>query len=195
MEAVDGAGSGEHDGTSLLDLNARVGNVEHDLLVVALALAERRLPGVGGLHDELVEGTLGNTDRTHAVVDTARAETTLEHLEATALAENNVLDRHPDVLKDHLRMSVGFVEVAKHRKVADDLDPGGVGGNKHHGLLDMAVRVLGVGLADENVELVARVGGARNPPLVAVDHVFVADALDAGLDVGGVRRSLMKRGQ
>lgn len=65
--------------------------------------------------------------------------------------------------------------------------PGVSAGDHDHALL----RMLGcfrVGLAHGDKDLAAWVAGARDPPLVAVDDVFIALALDAGADIGGVGR-------
>ncbi|MOA30903.1 hypothetical protein D3C78_1520240 [compost metagenome] len=53
------------------------------------------------------------------------------------------------------------------------------------------LRVLGgfgVGLAHGHEHGATGVGGAGNPPLAAVDHVLVALAFDARLDVGRIAR-------
>ena len=55
-------------------------------------------------------------------------------------------------------------------------------------------RRVGVGLAHEDRDPAARIAGARDPPLAAVDDVVVAVAHDARLDVGRVRRSDVRLG-
>src|SRR5436189_96524 len=59
--------------------------------------------------------------------------------------------------------------------------------HQHDGLRAVARRVVGVGLAHNDVDLAARVASARGPPLAAIDDVFLALALDVHLDVGRIR--------
>ena len=82
-------------------------------------------------------------------------------------------------------MAVRRVVVAEHRQHALDLDPGGVERNEDLRLL-LVPRAARVGLAHDDGDLAARIADARRPPFAAVDHVFVAFAVDRGLDVGGV---------
>ena len=59
--------------------------------------------------------------------------------------------------------------------------------HQDHRLLLVAGRGR-IGLAHEDQDLAARIAGAGDPPLAAVDDVVVAVADDARLDVGRVRR-------
>lgn len=67
---------------------------------------------------------------------------------------------------------------------ANELDSRSVAGDNDHRLLLVLGR-RGVALAHDEVDVVAGVSGARDPPLVAVDDNLVALDADRGLDVGG----------
>jgi hypothetical protein len=100
------------------------------------ALAER-LTGEPTL-DHHLERPLGLADRTHAVVDTTRAEAHLGDLEAAALAEQHVLVRHAHVVEPHVHVAVRGVVLAEHVHRAEDLDAGRV--HRHEDLRLALVR-------------------------------------------------------
>ena len=127
------------------------------------------------------------------MVNAARAEAALGDLEAATFAEQQIAHRHAHVLQPHFHVAVRRVVVAEHRQRAHHLDALGVRGHDDHRLLRVAWRV-GVGLAHHDVDRAARVTRAGGPPLGAVDHVLVTVALDAALDVGGIRRSHSRLG-
>jgi hypothetical protein len=83
-------------------------------------------------------------------------------------------------------VAVRRVVIAEHGQRAVHGDAGGVGGHEDHRLLLMARRI-GIRLAHHDVDLAARIARARRPPLVAVDHIVVAIAHDACLDVRRIR--------
>jgi len=122
------------------------------------------------------------------VVDAARSQTALDDLEALAPAHEQVLERHAHILIDDLHVALGRIVVAKHLHRAHDLDAGRVGGDDDHALLRVAIRVVGVVLAHEQVHGAARVARARDPPLVPVDDNLVALLPQRRADVGGVGR-------
>jgi len=131
------------------------------------------------------EGSLGQADQTHAVVDASGAKTTLGDLEAAALAQQDVAHGDTHILKRHLDVAVWGIVVAEHIEGAQDLDAGGVCWHHHHALLGVA-RCFRIGFAHGDEDRAAGIGGAGNPPLAAIDDVLVALALNAGFDVGGV---------
>src|SRR4030081_1676318 len=53
-------------------------------------------------------------------------------------------------------------------------------------VMPLVARRAGIGLAHHDQHLTAGIADARRPPLAAVDHIVVAVALDAGLDIGGI---------
>ena len=63
----------------------------------------------------ILERALGGADGAHAVMDAARAEAALRDLEAAALAQHHVLDRHAHVLEQHFAVAV--------RRVVDSRTP------------------------------------------------------------------------
>ena len=123
----------------------------------------------------------------HAVMDASGAEPALRDLESAAFAEQHVSGRHANVLEQDLRVPVRRVVEAEHRQHALDAHAGRVHRHEDHRLLLMLRRV-GVAATHEDRDAAARVAGAGDPPLAAVDDVLVAVARDAGADVGGIRR-------
>ena len=73
--------------------------------------------------------------RAHAMMDAAGPEAALGDLEAAALAEQEVADRHAHVLKQHLGVAVRRVVIAEHRQHAHDLHAGRIERNQDLRLL------------------------------------------------------------
>src|SRR5882757_10855368 len=167
---VDQPGSLEHQQPGLLDLQPAV----RDLLAHHTLLGQRTAEGDpgGGPGDHRFDGPLGHADQPHAVVDPPWTESGLGDGEPAALLAEQVGHRHPHVVEMDLGVAV-LVLVAEHRQVPLDLQAGGVPWHQHHGLLAMRLR-LRVGLAHHDEDRAARVGGAGDPPFLAVDHVLVA---------------------
>ncbi|ACG79582.1 regulatory protein, TetR [Phenylobacterium zucineum HLK1] len=169
-----------------LDVDAGAGDPLLPDRMFRQVLAER-LPGHQPLA-HLLQRHLGRADGPHAVVDAPRPEPGLADLEPAPLAQDQaLLDRHAHVLEHDLGVAVRGVVVAEHRQHPDHLDAGRVHRDQHLALLLVQGGVR-VGLAHDDGHLAARVAHAARPPLAAVDDVVVAVTLDAGLDVGGVRR-------
>ena len=120
------------------------------------------------------------------MVDAPGAQAALGNLEATAFAQQDVLDRHAHVVEQHLGVAKGRVVVVNQRHVAHDRDAGRVGRHDDHGLLAVPVGVVRVGLAHQDEDFAALVHRARDVPLAAVDDVFITLALNACGDVGCV---------
>ena len=85
------------------------------------------------------------------------------------------------------------VIVAEHLHRLDDLDAGRVLRNEDLRLL-LARRRVRIGLHHHDHDLAARIAGAGDIVLLAVDHILVADELCRGRDVLGVRRSDVRLG-
>ena len=181
----------EREQPRLVDHAARFGDalVPDRLFGQRLAERDARLQAV----DHHLQRALGRADRAHAVVDAPRPEPALRDLEAAALAEQDVLDRHAHVVEQHLHVAVRRVVVAEHRQRAQHRHARRIARHQHHRLLRVA-RAVGVGLAHHDEDRAARVAGARAEPLAAVDDVVVALAPDAALDVGGVGRGHRRLG-
>ena len=77
-----------------------------------------------------------------------------------------------------LRGPIGHAVEAEHGKRAHDLHAGRVLADQDHGLLAVAVGAVRLGLAHEDDDLAARVGGPGGIPFAPVDDVFVAVARD-----------------
>ena len=135
--------------------------------------------------DHLLQRFLGLADGAHTVMDTARTETALRDLEATAFAKQQVARRNAHVLEQHLRVAVRRIVIAEHRQHLLDGDALGVHRHQDLRLLLMA-RGIEIGLAHQDADFAARIASARRPPLAAVDDVVIAIALDAGFDVGRI---------
>ena len=121
------------------------------------------------------------------MVDTARAEAPLSDLESPALARDQVLDRHADVLQHHLGVADGLFVITEDRQHPLDPEAGRIDGDDDLGLL--GVRSGGrIGLAHDDGHGDVRMGHVGRPPFAAVDDIVVAVALDPGPDIGGVGR-------
>jgi len=163
---VDLDGCVEDGQTRRVDLDARAGHaLEHDAMLVQ-HLAERLLPLVVDAGQEPFERLLGGADAAHGVVDASRSQTPLDDLETTALAKNHVASRHAYVVECDVAVAVGGVVVAEDGEHAVDGDARGVVRHENHGLLPILVRVVGIGLSEDDVDLAAGVANARRPPFL-----------------------------
>src|SRR5205814_3198423 len=120
------------------------------------------------------------------MMDAAGAEAALGDLKAAPFAEQNVLNRHADILELDLGMAVRRVVIAEDGERPYDSYPGRVARHEDHRLL-LVARCIGIGLAHQDKDLAARVHRARGPPLPGVDDIArIALAADRRLDVGRV---------
>ena len=121
------------------------------------------------------------------MVDAARAQAILGDLKAHALAAEDVLIRHEDILEVDLRVAFAVV-VAEHRQVAHDSHARRVRGHGEHGLLAVNLRVR-AGLAHHDHHLQVRVHAVGGEPLAAVEHVAAVGAFHTHAHVGGIAGS------
>ena len=94
------------------------------------------------------------------MVNAARSEAALGDLEAAPFAEQDVGDRHADILEGKLGVTMRRVVVAEHRQMAQHSDARRFHRHQNHRLLGMAARVVGIGLTHEDDDLAARIVGA-----------------------------------
>lgn len=80
----------------------------------------------------------------HSVMDTTRPKSTLNDLEATTLAKNEVADWDADVLESKVSVSMGSIIVAIYTQHSFYCDSLGVCWYENDGLLAIDVLVLGV---------------------------------------------------
>lgn len=128
------------------------------------------------------------------MVNTARSQSALDNLEASALAENQILCRHAHVVEGDVAVAMGGVVVAVDLEHSLDGDSRKAGRDQDDGLLLVRVGVVGIGLAHDDVELAPRVASAAGPPLGAVQDVVIAVLCDLQLDVGGIRGRNLRLG-
>jgi hypothetical protein len=100
------------------------------------------------------------------VVDTPRAKAALDNLKAAALAEDHVAGRHAYILECNVTVTMGCVVVAKDRQHAVDSHTRNIVGDEDDGLLLVLVAVVGIGLAEDDEDLAARVANAGGPPFL-----------------------------
>ena len=141
-----------------------------------------------GASTHFLQRALGLPDQAHTVVNPPRAKTALGNLKPPTLTQNHIRGRHAHVLELDLGMTVGGIVVAEYGQHTQDIHAGCVARDQDLGLLEIAVRIIGVGLAHEDENFAARVAHARGPPLAAVDDVFIPVTHDAGFDIGGIGR-------
>ena len=115
------------------------------------------------------------------------SEAHLRDLEAAAFAEQDVLLRHPHVVERRCMWPCGASSWPNTCHRADDgRRPGEVDRHQDLRLAELGRRRVGAGLDHEDHDLAARVAGAGDVVLLAVDHPLVADQLGAAGDVLGV---------
>lgn len=107
-----------------------------------------------------------SANTSHGVVNATRAQTSLNDLETTTLAQDDVLQRHADVLEEDVTVAVRGIIVAKDTEHAVDGDAGGISWNEDDALLLVGAGVVLVRLAHGDVDLAARVTSTRGPPFL-----------------------------
>jgi len=110
---VDGVCSFQSQEAGLLDSDAAIGDVMLDDLMFRHGFPEGR-PLLSTVAHEL-KGALSNANQTHAMVDTARSESSLSNFETSAFTEEHVSDRHDDVCVLNYHVSVRCVIIAEYR--------------------------------------------------------------------------------
>ena len=114
----------------------------------------------------------------------AGAEPCLGDHECGALIADAIALRDADVLEQDLAMAAGIVE-AEYLELADDGHTGRVHRHQHHGVARMPLG-LGMGHADEQDHLGVGMRGAAREPLMAIDDVIIAVAIDARGELRGI---------
>src|SRR6266566_2755488 len=65
-------------------------------------------------------------------------------------------------------------------------EAGSISRHEHHTLLPVFIGIIGIGFAHDNENFTAFTGRAGDPPLAAIQDIFIAFSLDGELDVGGI---------
>ena len=157
-----------------------------DPVLHGLVLAEDLAVGdpVGGTLTEHVERAPGHAQPAHAVMDAPRVEALLGDQESLAFAAQAVGCRDPHVVVDDLRVTAELAElllrVLHGRHVAQDVHAGRIGRHDEHRRALVRPR-LGVGDGHHDQEVRDR--AVRGEPLVPGDHVVVAVAHRARLQL------------
>ena len=182
-DGVHHVGGFEGEQASLFNLDAGLGDIDANGAHFREFFAE----GDAGCNPATKEfqGSFGDADEAHAVVDTAGAEAALGDFEAAAFAEEEVFGGDADVRESEFAVAVGTVVVAVDGEEAFELDAGGIERDEDHGLL-LVAGGRGVGFAHENDDFAVGIAGADGPPFATVEDVVVGVPLDGGGDVGGV---------
>src|SRR2546429_262465 len=123
----------EHEQPCLLDPHPGLGDPVLDDALLGQGLAECGAADGPAAHE--LHGTLGRADLPHAVVDAPGTEPGLRYREPGALAGDQVLPWHPDVVEDDLGVAaVRPVGVAEDPHAALDRDPRRVPRHQDHGV-------------------------------------------------------------
>src|ERR1700730_18640282 len=128
------------------------------------------------------------------MVDAPGTEPALRDLEATALAEQHVSGRDPDIFKKNFGVAMRRLVIAKDRQYPLDNDAGMRQRHQYHRLPPITVWVVGIRLAHHDHDLAARIERPRGPPFATVDDVIIGVAADLRFDVGRVRGSYVGLG-
>ena len=130
---------------------------------------------------------LRHANRTHAMMNASGAEANLGNFEAAALAEQDVLLGNTAVVETDVHMAVGRVVLSEDVHRPEDLEPFRV--RRHENLrLARMRRTIWIRLDHHDHDLAARVTGAGDVELLAVDHPFVAVEPCLARDVLRIRR-------
>ena len=153
----------------MFDLEPRVGDhLLHELLTCQrLAL---RVPRQGAFAHH-VEGPLGETHRTHRVVDPPSTEPSLCNREALATLAEHVAIRYAHVRIADVRVHALFDRMSVESDVADDVDSLRVRRHDEH-RSSLVTGCIGVGDCHDDQE--RREVRVRREPLLAVDHPVIA---------------------
>src|SRR3989440_4921528 len=182
-QVVDDPGCLERQEARLLDFQLRLGNpVLYDPL-----LSERLAKGYAGsgaLAHEF-QGILRSPNCTHAMMDASRTETGLGNGEAAAFFSQYVAHRNAHVLKGQLAVSF-IIYVAHDGEVSLDSEAGSISRHEHHTLLPVFIGIIGIGFAHDNENFTAFTSCAGDPPLAAIQDIYIAFPVDGELDVGGI---------
>ena len=161
---------------------------ETEILHDAL-LGDRLAEGHALLHAgaHLGQRPLGHADEPHAVVDTARAQTSLSDGESgPALTEERILG-HPHVLEvDHCVATLVTVIEAENRRGPHQRHAGSAERHEDE-TVPLALRRIGVRDAHDERNPAVGPPGRRRPPLAPVEDPLVAVVLDGQVDVAGIR--------
>src|ERR1700731_2337708 len=128
------------------------------------------------------------------MMDAPGTEPALRDLEATALAEQHVSGRDPDIFKKNFGVAMRRLVIAKDRQHPLDDDAGMRERHQYHRLPPITVWVVGIRLAHHDHDLAARIERPRGPPFATVDDVIIGVAADPRFDVGRVRGSYVGLG-
>jgi hypothetical protein len=133
--------------------------LQHDTVLVQ-HLAEGLLALVVEAGQHPFERLLRTADAAHGVVDAPGTQSPLDDLEALAFAEDHVGGGDAHVGEGDVAVAVGRVVEAHHGQHAVDGYAGGVAADEDDGLLLVFVLIVGVGLAEDDEDLAARVANA-----------------------------------
>ena len=109
------------------------------------------------------------------------------YLESFTPAKNEVAQRHSHIIINNFAVSLRSIVIAKYLHRTNDLDPRGVGRYNNNTLLTVTIRVVGIALAEDEMQGTSWVTSSTDPPFVTVDDNFIALLSNGGADVGGVR--------
>ena len=109
------------------------------------------------------------------------------YLKSFTPAKNEVAQGHSHIVIDNFTMSLRGIVIAKYLHGTDNLDPRGVSRYNNNPLLTVAVRVVGIALAEDEMQGTSWVTSTADPPFVTIDDNFIALLTNGGADVGGVR--------
>ncbi len=126
------------------------------------------------------KGSRGRTNGTHAVVNEARTQATLddlqphepsclqgydeEYLEALAPSEHQVAYWDADIVVNDFTMTFGCIIVSKYLHWADDFDTGRISRNEDDTLLLVAIGVGRIALSHKNMNFTPGITSSANPP-------------------------------
>lgn len=179
-------GGVEHNQSGRVNLDSCLCHPLEQDAVLSEGLAEGDLSLVVQAVDHPLQGSFAGSNGSHGVVNTARSQSSLHDLVASAFTENHGVEGDLDIIKANVAVAVRGVIITIHTQHAVHDETGDIGRNQQHTLSLIWVWVVGVCLSHDDEDLAAIVASARGPPLAAVEDVMVSLALNSELDISAV---------
>ena len=120
------------------------------------------------------------------VMNASWTETSLNDLESTTLACDNVRDWHLDIRELDLAMSLWCIIISKHRHGSDDLNTWCIRIHNHDRLLSVLTLIVRITFAHDQIDLAAWIASTRDPPFVTIDDIMISYTFDPGFNVGRI---------
>jgi len=125
-------------------------------------------PNLVSYSNEMHRSFTYGSDRSHSMMYPTRAHSSLHDFETSALSEDQARRWNANIFKYQMRMAMRRIIIAKHVHHALDCNAGTTCRDKNHGLLFVWIWVVGICLAQDDVQLAGWITCAANPPFLSM---------------------------